>query len=326
VQEALQVRWDEDRPTETACFRYAFLHGGLIRAIISHVGQIAGVDALYWRGGLFAYEAQTRSRILIEEEKGEAWQGAIRVRTQGGQAAALLQKAIDLFEEIQTQLGVQSTPVERSSPRMEMPKDAKIMTTQEKPALPEWYVSYAWGDTSPEGLLREQIVDRLCDAAKARGHEILRDKNVLGLGDSISAFMRRIGAGDRVFVILSEKYLRSPHCMFELNEIWRTSRQDEAAFRQRIRIFALPGTKIFDPTDWADWAIHWKQEHDKLENLARQHGTYVLGNAGGSRLNQMRAFYNQVADILATLADTVQPRTFEQLERHGFDDAAVQPQ
>jgi hypothetical protein len=28
-------------------------------------------------------------------------------------------------------------------------------------------------------------------------------------------------------VILSDKYLRSPHCMFELSEIWRTSRHEE---------------------------------------------------------------------------------------------------
>lgn len=34
----------------------------------------------------------------------------------------------------------------------------------------------------------------------------------------------------------------------------------------------------------------------------------------------MRTFYIQVSDILGTLADIVQPRTFEQLERYGFDD------
>jgi hypothetical protein len=34
----------------------------------------------------------------------------------------------------------------------------------------------------------------------------------------------------------------------------------------------------------------------------------------------MGTFYRHVPDILATLFDTVQPRTFEELERYGFSD------
>jgi hypothetical protein len=51
-----------------------------------------------------------------------------------------------------------------------------------------WYVSYAWGDDSTaDGRARENIVDKLCAAAEARGRKILRDKNVLALGQGISA-------------------------------------------------------------------------------------------------------------------------------------------
>jgi internalin A len=137
--------------------------------------------------------------------------------------------------------------------------------------MQEWYVSYAWGDDkTPEGKAREQIVDDLCASALASGHQILRDKEVLGLGDSISRFMRRIGTGDRIFVILNDKYLRSPHCMFELSEIWRTSRHEGETFLERARIYALPETKIWDPIDWTDWAIHWKKQHDALDSRAKE--------------------------------------------------------
>jgi internalin A len=194
-------------------------------------------------------------------------------------------------------------------------------TVQETPKMSEWYVSYAWGDNStPEGHAREEIVDRLCAAAAAQGHRILRDKDVLNLGDRISNFMKRIGRGDRVFVILSDKYLHSPYCMFELSEIWRTSKQEGEEFLKRVRIYALPDAKIFRPEDWADWAIYWKREHDALESRAQQHGIVVLGEQGHRRLTQMRNLYNQVADILGNLADIVQPSTFEDLERYGFND------
>jgi internalin A len=259
--------------------------------------------------------------MLIEEEMTGDWQGAIHVRTQDGQAAVLLQEAVDLIERVQTQLAIQPTALERSSPAIELRDAAEMSIQQKKSVMPEWYVSYAWGDDrTPEGRAREEIVDRLCDAAKARGHAILRDKEVLSLGDSISAFMRRIGTGDRVFVILSDKYLRSPHCMFELSEVWRTSRHEGKAFLERVRIYALPDANIFTPTDWMDWAIYWKKEHDALESRALEHGIELLGEPGFRRLTQLRNFYSQVSDVLGTLADIVQPRTFEELQRYGFDD------
>jgi internalin A len=132
--------------------------------------------------------------------------------------------------------------------------------------------------------------------------------------------MERIGTGGRIFIILSEKYLRSPYCMFELSEIWRTSRQDREEFVERVRIYALPDAKIFNPSDWADWAIYWKQEYDALETRAREHGMFVLGELGNKRLMQMRTFYNEVADILGTIADIVEPRTLQDFQSYGFDD------
>ena len=103
-------------------------------------------------------------------------------------------------------------------------------------------VSYAWNDES------KAMVDRLCEEANRRGKTVLRDLTGLGLGDSISKFMRRLGSGDRVFVILSDKYLKSPYCMYELLEVWRNSKMADEEFRRRIRVFRLPDAKMMTPT------------------------------------------------------------------------------
>jgi internalin A len=119
--------------------------------------------------------------------------------------------------------------------------------------LAAWFVSYAWrDDTSPAGLMREQQVDQACEAACGRGITILRDKDVLHPGDSIERFMRDIGAGDRIFVFLSDKYLKSPFCMFELHEVWRQSRQDAEVLRDRLRLWTLGDANIRTPEDRAD--------------------------------------------------------------------------
>jgi internalin A len=217
------------------------------------------------------------------------------------------------YEELQHNLG--SARKHRDRSRNAGPGAAELPTES------KWYVSYAWADDrTPEGRAREAIVDRLCKKAEDRGHTILRDKEVLRLGQSISRFMRRIGSGDRIFIILSDKYLRSSHCMSELIEVWRMSRQEEDDFLERVRIYALPDVNISAPADWARLAIYWKQQHDSLDKLARDNGPWVLGKQGYNKLQEMHDIYTQVSDILGTLADIVQPRTFQELELYGFDD------
>ncbi len=182
------------------------------------------------------------------------------------------------------------------------------------------YVSYAWGDDlTPEGRAREAAVRDLCEAAEARGVVVRRDKTTLHTGDRISEFMKRIGAGDRIFVFLSDKYLRSPFCMFELFEIWRNSRQEDKTFLDRIRFYPLPDAKYREWKDWIYWVNFWKQQHDELDEAVKAHGARA-GSAVFERLRRTQTFYTQVSDILALLADSVSPRDFDDFIRHGFEE------
>jgi Trypsin-like peptidase domain/TIR domain len=110
---------------------------------------------------------------------------------------------------------------------------------------PKYYVSYAWADPTDPG--REKIVDQACEEARRRGVTIIRDKTTLKVGDSVSKFMGQIAQGDVIFVVLSDKYLKSPWCMFELFEIWRVNRQDETEFLERVRILYSAGRENLLP-------------------------------------------------------------------------------
>jgi hypothetical protein len=89
----------------------------------------------------------------------------------------MLQKAVKVIERVQTRLSMRPVDVERSSPAIELPASSAISPGPEKPKMPEWYVSYAWGDDrTPEGRARKEIVDQLCDVAEAEGHHILRER------------------------------------------------------------------------------------------------------------------------------------------------------
>jgi hypothetical protein len=176
---------------------------------------------------------------------------------------------------------------------------------------------------TPEGREREAIVDQLCDAAAAGGIRIVRDKTVLRTGDRISQFMYHIGTGGRVFVILSDKYLRSGFCMYELFEICRNSRWDDRDFLSRIRVYALPDAAIFGVRQRLEYAISWKQRFEEIDELTRQHGADLLGPRDFNEFRLMKQFYLNVSEVLATIADLVLPRTFEQLRGYGLADIVL---
>jgi internalin A len=200
----------------------------------------------------------------------------------------LLEKLEALVEAEQRRIGIACASAATAARRTRPPAEAAVEPkgphaapplrfVQERSAQPEYFVSYAWGDNTAEGVARERIVDQMCAAAGRRGITILRDKKVLGLGDRISKFMQRIGRGDRIFVVLSDKYLKSPFCMFELSEVWRRCAEEDEAFLKRIRVYTLPDAKIWTPLDRARCAAHWKKESAELEAFLKEEGIEILG-------------------------------------------------
>jgi hypothetical protein len=186
----------------------------------------------------------------------------------------------------------------------------------ERSIKPKYYVSYAWADpTDPD---REKIVDQACEEAQRRGATIIRDKTTLKTGDSVSKFMSQIAQGDVIFVVLSDKYLKSPWCMFELFEIWRVNRQDETEFLERVRIYLLQDAKISTPSDRLRYAGFWRQEHDKLKSAMNEVGLDAIGQEDLREYRLMQEYYNKVSDILAGFANILQPRTLEDLMKYGF--------
>lgn len=66
--------------------------------------------------------------------------------------------------------------------------------------------------------------------------------------------------------------------------------------------------------------IHWKQELETPDTLVCTYGATIVGAHDHEQLRLMDTFHRQIGDILAAIATTIQPRTFEDLERYGLTD------
>ena len=186
---------------------------------------------------------------------------------------------------------------------------------------PRIFLSYAWGDDlSAEGRRLDDRIEKLCEAYAKDGKTIVRDKTHTLTGAKISDFMKEFGAGDRVFVLLSDKYLKSPFCMFELYELWRNSKLEEEDFFNRVRIYVLDDANIWDVDGRMDYVIYWGEQQQKFKKLAERTGAKALSERTLLELKRTSLFHLHVDEFLTAYTDRLQPRRFEEFLKHGFDD------
>jgi hypothetical protein len=115
------------------------------------------------------------------------------------------------------------------------------------------FISYAWGGES------EDIVNEIDVSLGKRGIKIIRDKRDLGYKGSIKEFMERIGQGNCVVVVISDKYLRSANCMFELVEI-----AENRQFHDRIFPIVMADANIYDPIKRLNYVKYWEEKKAEL--------------------------------------------------------------
>ncbi|WP_375329448.1 HEAT repeat domain-containing protein [Microcystis sp. BLCC-F210] len=128
-----------------------------------------------------------------------------------------------------------------------------------QPMNQQVYISYNWQEDSNE------MANQLVQAFAAKGIEIIRDKTHTSYKDSIKNFMRQIGRGKCVVAVISDRYLKSENCMFELVEIARNG-----DFYQRIFPIILPDARIYNDFERIDYLKYWEDEKAKLQAKYKQ--------------------------------------------------------
>jgi TIR domain len=198
-------------------------------------------------------------------------------------------------------------------------RPAAIKSAHEPATKMEYFVSYAWGDDSENGREREAVVNRFCDAAAAKGVTVIRDKTAMQPGDRISKFMERIGRGDRVLIVLSDKYIKSTYCMTELFEVWRNCREEDSAFIARTRVYVTPCAKIGTLTERTKYVLHWREKFAEMDAQVKEHGLGVLAAADLTDYRRMETFVGKTSDMLRLVKDVLRPGQFEEFLEYGFN-------
>jgi predicted NACHT family NTPase len=171
----------------------------------------------------------------------------------------------------------------------------------------EVFISYAWGGDS------EAIVNQLDQAFQNKGITLVRDKRYLGFKGRIKEFMQRIGRGKCVVVVISEKYLKSENCMYELVQIAKNG-----AFYDRIFPIVLNDANIFKPIQRIQYIQYWEAQINELNE--------AMKTVNASDLEGFRDdidLYTEIRGTIAKLIDILKDMNTLTPDMHtesGFDE------
>ena len=173
------------------------------------------------------------------------------------------------------------------------------------------YISYARDDPGAPAPGREEFVNRMEDSLRQNGYGVRRDRTTLGYTGLISEFIGEIGRGKCVVVVVSDKYLSSPFCMYELYQVY-----DNDEFGERVCPVVLPGADL-TPSGILRCVDFWSREFAHLEKQHARIKPSVITHELLGALHRYRDISDAAGEMLSFIAN-MNSRTPEELQKDDF--------
>jgi hypothetical protein len=172
-------------------------------------------------------------------------------------------------------------------------------------------LSYSWKDDA----LANNIYDYFKDN---QGIELHRDKIDIRFWGSIKSYMQSIGDMDYTILLISDAYLKSENCMYEVLEVMRDRKYKDKIFP------AVISTLIYSPIERTQYVKFWREKFDELHKELRVLEPHEIGPLGND-LKRLEDIKNNIAAFLDTVADMNNPqisdvtmRIEDELKKKGF--------
>lgn len=174
---------------------------------------------------------------------------------------------------------------------IDMPEKSMSVMGNRSPE-PCVFLSYCWDDT-----IKANEID---DFLEAKGIKVTRDIRGVDNWQSLKDFMRTIRDNDFAVLLISEKYLQSTNCMYEVLEIMKEQ-------QYRARIFpAVIETAIYSTEKQVEYVQYWENRvHTLKSNLSSLE--YTNGLALGYELKKAEDIARSIAAFLVDISDMKNP-------------------
>lgn len=157
----------------------------------------------------------------------------------------------------------------------------------------EIFLSYCWAD--------EEIADNIeVTLAKNSTINLHRDKLDIGTWRSIKEYMHSISGMDYTILLISDAYLKSSNCMYEVLEVMRNRNYSEKIFPVVI------SSGIYKPMIRAEYVKYWQKEYTELRDSLQGIELQNLGKLGDD-LKRAQNISANIAEFLDMVSDMNNP-------------------
>ena len=186
-------------------------------------------------------------------------------------------------------------------------KRKKGTTTQSK-----IFFSYAWDQD-------EALIMQLYNSLKKDGFNVIKDKENIGYKGVISKFMNEIGTADFVIVAISDKYLKSKFCMYELYELFRNSGMNRETFGKKIFPIRIEESlNLSDPDVVNGYIRYWKVQEQEWTKRVKDESDSITEEQA-RQYQFIKRLVIDIRNILSCLAD-INSLNLSTLKSNNFAD------
>lgn len=166
--------------------------------------------------------------------------------------------------------------------------------TQNQTRKPSVFISYNWG------------CENIANEIESRLHpytDVKRDKTTLKKWGDLQDFMRSIRDQDFAVLIISEAYLKSEACMFEVVELMKEKQWDERV----MYVVVDDAHGIYDTVQQLEFISYWEDKEKKLNQQIKKHNP-ALVTAQMEELKKIHLICANIGDFLAKIKRTNNPQ------------------
>lgn len=151
------------------------------------------------------------------------------------------------------------------------------------------FISYSWEN--------KDISDKFEVLFKSSGIILKRDIRNINYKESIKEFMKKIRNMDFCLMIISDSFLKSKNCMFEILEFIK-----DENYKNRILPIICKNTKIFNASERADYILFWQAEYNNINNIRENINPLNQGDI----INDLKIIENiqrNITEFLSCISD-----------------------
>lgn len=160
-------------------------------------------------------------------------------------------------------------------------------------SVPTMFVSYNWGCSDFVDKIENELYGK-CD--------VKRDKNNIGDWKSISEFMRTIRKEDFAVLVISDAYLKSVACLYEVIELIKDDKWDE----KTMYVIMDDAKDIYNGIKRLNYIRYWNDYCNELSDAIKglpPSATYTQSE----ELKRAEEIRNNIGEFLSRVADSNNP-------------------